>query len=147
MHDSSNGQHLSFIAAIGNWWRNWWGNRAGRAELENCSPDELQRLARDVGVSLEELRPLAGKWPDSANLLARRMAALQLDPSEIARSQPAVANDLRKLCSLCVSKGRCMHDLASAANDSNWQEYCPNKSTLMALSEQRAAEATNEKKQ
>jgi hypothetical protein len=117
------------------------------AELGNCSPDELQRLARDVGVSSEELVPLAGKWPDSANLLARRMAALQLDPSEIASSQPAVANDLRRLCSLCVSKGRCTHDFASGANNSNWQEYCPNKTTLTALSEQRAAEAANGKKQ
>ena len=61
----------------------------------------------DIGSILQELRPLAGKWPESANLLSRRMAALQLDPSEIARSQPAVSNDLKRLCSLCVSKGRC----------------------------------------
>lgn len=147
MQSSSKGQYPDFVATIAQWWRNWWGNRAGMAELGSCSPDELQRLARDVGVNPQELRSLAGKWPESADLLTRRMAALQLDPLAIARSQPAVSNDLKKLCSLCVSKGQCTHDLAGGAINSDWRKYCPNTTTLMALSKQRTAQATNGKKQ
>ena len=142
MPESSKEHHSSFVAAIAQWWRNWRGNRAAVAELSDHSSEELRQLASDIGVNLEDIRPLAGKWPDSADLLTRRMATLQLDPVAIAQSQPAVSNDLRKLCSLCVAKGRCAHDFARGANNSNWQEYCPNTATLKALSAHRAARTT-----
>jgi hypothetical protein len=146
MHDASKSQRSSFIAAIGQWWRNWNGNRAGRAEIENFCPDELQRIATDVGANPQELRSLAGKWPESTNLLSQRMAVLHLDADEVARSQPAVSNDLKKLCSLCVSKGWCAHDLAKGAINPDWREYCPNTTTLLALSAQRTPQANNGKK-
>jgi uncharacterized protein YjiS (DUF1127 family) len=142
MQESSKPERSSFFAAVSRWWRDWRGNRAAVAELSDHSPEELRRLASDIGVSPEDVRPLAGKWPDSADLLARRMAALQLDPLEIAQWQPAVSNDLRKLCSLCISKGRCEHDFATGADNSKWQEYCPNTATLKALSAQRARQTT-----
>jgi len=147
MQDSSIGQLSSLISDVAQWWRNWWGNRAGMSELDKLDREEMKHIARDVGTSTEELQALAGKWPDSADLLARRMATLQLDPLGIARSQPAVSNDLKKLCSLCMSKGECTHDLDNGAINSNWQEYCPNTSTLKALSVQRAAQVASEKKQ
>ena len=145
MQSSSKGQYPSFVATIARWWRNLWGNRAGMAELRDCSPDELRRLASDVGVNTRDLRSLAGKWPDAADLLTRRMATLQLNPLEIERSLPAVSNDLKKLCSFCVSKGQCMHDLADGATNADWQEYCPNTTTLIALSAERDAQATKGK--
>jgi hypothetical protein len=145
MHESSTEHRSSIVTGIAQWWRNWRGNRAGMAELKDFSPDELRRLALEIGVNPEDMRPLAGKWPESADLLARRMAALQLDPLEVARSQPAVSNDLKKLCSFCMSKGECAHDFASGAPNSKWEEYCPNTSTLKALSAERAVHADNEK--
>jgi len=147
MQSSSIGQDPTLVAKIARWWRNWWGNRAGVAELDNFDRNELKHISRDIGASTEELRALAGKWPESADLLTRRMAALQLDPLATARSQPAVSNDLKKLCSLCVSKGRCEHDLAEGAINSDWREYCPNATTLTALSAQRTVQETNGKKQ
>jgi hypothetical protein len=143
MKNSFAGQQSSVFAAVSQWWRNWMGNRAGVAELENYSPQELQRMAQEVGVNPQELRVLAGKWPESADLLSRRMAALDLDAGQIARSQPCVSNDLRKLCSLCVSKGRCEHDLAGDPNNPVWREYCPNTTTLTALTTQCAAQTMN----
>jgi len=145
MDNSSNEQRPSLFSAIAKRWRNWWGNRAGRSELDTLDRSEMNRIARDVGASSEELQALAGKWPDSADLLIRRMGSLQLDPLAVARSQPAVSNDLKKLCSLCVSKGECAHDLDTSAADSHWEEYCPNTTTLKALSAQRAAEAAKQK--
>jgi hypothetical protein len=133
MQNLSAGHQSSFFSAIANWWRQWMGNRAGRAELENYDRRELQRLAQEIGADPQQLRALAGKWPESADLLARRMAALQLDAAEIARSQAGVSNDLNKLCSLCVSKGRCERDLAGDPNNPVWREYCPNMTTLTAL--------------
>ena len=147
MQDTSKSHSHTFVVGIARWWRNWNGNRAGRAELENFSRDELRRVATDVGANPRELRSLAGKWPESSNLLVLRMSALELDAEEIARSQPSVSNDLRRLCSLCVSKSRCDHDIASAAKTLGWQEYCPNESTLTALTARRAVPVNNEKRQ
>ena len=147
MQEISNNQGHTFAAGIARWWRNWIGNRAGRAELESFSSDELRCVAMDVGVNARELCSMAGRWPESSNLLLRRMAALGLDTTEIARSQPSVSNDLNRLCSLCVSKKRCDHELAANAKASGWQEYCPNVGTLKALTAGRVMETHNEKRQ
>ena len=146
MQDTSRSQNHTFVAGIARWWRDWTGNRAGRTELENFNPDELRRVAMEVGVSSLELRSMAGKWPESSNLLLRRMAALDLDAMEIARSQPSVSNDLNRLCSFCVSKKRCDHELAANAKSSGWQEYCPNVGTLTALTAGHVMEANNAKR-
>ena len=145
MPSSAAGQRTSFLAAIVRRWRNWIGNRSGRAELERYSPEELQRTAQEVGINPQELRVLAGKWPTSADLLSRRMAAIGFDAAETANSQPNVSNDLKRLCSLCVSKGRCQRDLADNPDDPIWREYCPNASTLAALDSQRLTQPSKDR--
>jgi hypothetical protein len=140
MQNTSVEQRSSFFAAIAKWWRNWKGNRAGIAELEHCNPQELQRMAQEVGVNPQELRVLAGRWPESADLLSRRLTMLEVNASELERSQPNVSNDLKKLCSLCVSKGRCEYHLDTDPNNLVWRDYCPNTTTLMALRAQHAAQ-------
>ena len=127
------------VSRLTRWWRNWVGNRAGQAELNKLGSQELGHIARDIGASSGELTALAGKWPDSADLLARRMAALHLDPAAIARSQPALSRDMKKLCSLCGYKGWCEYDLDARAVNPRWRGYCPNSTTLTALIPERSA--------
>jgi hypothetical protein len=92
------------------------------------------RIAHDVGVGgAAELRVLAGKWPDSADLLSRRMRQIRLDAAKIVRVEPQVVRDLERVCTLCASKRRCIRDLAKGQSDSSWQAYCPNTMTLRAL--------------
>jgi hypothetical protein len=133
MQELSESQDHTFVSGIARWWKEQVGNWAGRAELEDFDPDELRRVAMEVGLNARELCSMAGKWPDSSNQLLRRMAVLELDVTEIARSQPGVSNDLKKLCSFCVSKRRCDHDLAANEGNPEWREYCPNVGTLAAL--------------
>jgi len=116
----------------------WWSNVAGRlsraAEVRGLDPEVAAGVSRDLGTSPGELRVLAAKWPDSsAELLGRRLKALDLDPAEIARSQPAVARDLAVHCTLCTDKTPCRHDLDQNPGDPAWREYCVNSSTLTAL--------------
>ena len=68
MQDSSIGQLSSLISDVAQWWRNWWGNRAGMSELDKLDREGMKHIARDVGTSTEELQALAGKWPDSVTL-------------------------------------------------------------------------------
>ena len=93
----------------------------------------MERIAREVGVSGGELSVLAGKWPDPTDLLYWRMNEIKLDRKEVTEIEPQVMRDLQRVCSVCGSKRRCAHDLASKPSDSAWQKYCPNATTLSAL--------------
>jgi uncharacterized protein DUF6455 len=102
-----------------------WGSCSGELEIE--------RIARDVRMSPAELRAVAKRGHEAANLLLERMAALDLDPAEVAQVGPETFRDLQRVCSLCESKRRCARDLSRDAAAPQWQDYCPNAQTLMAL--------------
>lgn len=131
------------ISGFTRWWRNWIGNRSTQAELHRMGPADWSGIAREIGASPSELRSLAGKWPDSAELLLRRMNTLQLEHPAVARALPAVARDLTRLCSLCEAKKQCRHDLDTHAVSLTWRRYCPNSSTLLALVEDRGGRSSS----
>ena len=118
---------------IGHWWMRWRTHWTALADLVQHSPAELERIARDVGVSAHELHVLAGKWPEAADPITRRAGALGLDAGEIGRKDPLVMRDLQRVCSLCGSEHECEHDLARDPNDPRWRGYCPNAVTFDAL--------------
>ena len=98
-----------------------------------CDEAEIERMARDIRMSASELRAVARKGPKAADLLQRRMAALDLDPKEVAWLEPAASRDLQRVCTMCKSHRRCAWDFARRAPPSTWNSYCPNTSTLEAL--------------
>lgn len=104
------------------------------AELDRFPQDELERVARDAGLSVGDLRALARQKAGSGELLLR-MADIGLDSSEVAAAEPAVFRDLQRVCALCASKGQCDHDLLEGYTD--LPDYCPNRDTLRALVEGR----------
>jgi hypothetical protein len=98
-----------------------------------CGELEIERIARDVRLTPAELRAVAKHGSAAADLLLERMAALDLDPAEVAQVGPQTFRDLQRACSLCESKRRCARELARDAAAPQWQDYCPNAQTLMAL--------------
>ena len=129
------------VGAIAEWWRRWTKARSDSSKLECCGPGEVERLAKDLGISASDLRLLASYGPDEDELLLGRMAVLGLDPDELARSETSTLHDLQRLCTMCRSHGRCARDLArDLARDSGapesreWLDYCPNAATLNMLS-------------
>ena len=64
------------IEAISRWWRDWTGGGAG-SELRCCGREEIGRMAKDAGVSTGEFRKLAHMGPEGAELLFRRLEALE----------------------------------------------------------------------
>ena len=113
---------------FGYWFREWSRRRARLAELDGCGPAEVEHMARDLGMSQGELSVLAGKWPDSADLLSRR-----LDQVNLAGVEPQVLRDLERVCTLCGSKRKCEYDLTVHPANPAWTEYCPNAPTIGAL--------------
>jgi hypothetical protein len=111
------------------------------ADLGRCGPAEMERIARDVGISGADLSILAGKWPDAADPLYWRMNEIKLDRKEITHADPQVMRDLQRVCTICASKRRCEHELANNPSDPVWKKYCPNATTLAALVAERAAKS------
>ena len=115
------------------WWRNWTARDSALAELRCCGSNDAAHIARDVGVSVSELQTLAGRWPDSRNLLERRLAASGLSVEQVARSEPQIFRDLQRVCGQCDAGVRCERDLDGDDKDRAWRDYCPNVATLDAL--------------
>ena len=99
----------------------------------SCSETEIERMAGDMRTCASELRALARRGPNAADLLLFRMAALDLDPKEVARMEPAAFRDLQRVCILCKYHRRCASDFAHGAPVTAWEHYCPNTGTLAAL--------------
>jgi hypothetical protein len=74
------------------------------SEFGCCCDAEIERMARDIRMSASEFRAAASRGPKSADLLMRRMAALDLDPNEVGRIEPAAFRDLQRVCTLCNSR-------------------------------------------
>ena len=119
----------SMIAAFRDWVRNGKLN----LRLDECDSYEVARMARDVGLSPNELRRMSKLKPDAAKLLLDRMAALRLDPGTLTKNDPSTMRDLQRLCSNCAGKKRCERDLVSHRDNPVWRQYCPNAGTLEAL--------------
>jgi hypothetical protein len=133
------GERPGFVRRLAHWWRSWNGSRRAMADLDSCGPAEMERIARDVGVSGADLSILAGKWPDATDLLYWRMNEIKLDRMEITHADAQVMRDLQRVCTVCGSKWRCEHELTNNPSDPAWQKYCPNATTLLALAAERAA--------
>jgi hypothetical protein len=118
------------LSAIWQWIRD---NNNTLDDLQRCAEGEIERIAGDNGLSVSEFRTLATLGPNAADLLERRMAALDLDPVEVSQTAPHTFRDLQKLCSLCKNHGRCLRDLARDPANEAWKDYCPNAGTLLAL--------------
>jgi hypothetical protein len=133
MFAQAQGRHsLSPFRSMLAWWRARL-KRSSEPDFGCCDQTEIERMAKDVRMSASELRALARKGPKAADLLQRRMAALDLDPKEVAWLEPAVSRDLQRVCSMCKSHRQCAWDFARRAPLSAWKGYCPNTGTLEAL--------------
>jgi uncharacterized protein YjiS (DUF1127 family) len=141
IHSAQTSERPGFVRRLAHWWRNWKGRRRAMADLNCCGSAEVERIARDVGVSGADLAILAGKWPDAGDLLYWRMNEINLDRKEITQAEPEVMRDLQRVCTVCGSKRRCEHELAKNPSDPAWQKYCPNATTLSALAAERGANA------
>src|ERR1700693_2268181 len=84
------------VEVISRWWQVWTNNSPAQEELICCAEGEVERIAKDIGMPASEIRRLASLGPESAELLLRRMAALDLDRKEVAQVEPQAYRDLQR---------------------------------------------------
>ena len=107
-----------------------WRRNSAANEVARLDKTEALCIARDLGVSIADLRALAGQDESAADLLVRRMASLNIDSNKL---DPAVMRDLQRCCSLCVDKKLCIHEFEDKPREAMWPKYCPNEHTLAEL--------------
>ena len=119
-------------------WRRWIARRADQLlETARLGSDNLEYLTHDLKAADSDLCTVAGGHGD--DLLRRHMLALDLDPYEIALSDPALLRHLRRRCALCQSREDCASDLARASagqawqGRNDWRDYCENALALEML--------------
>lgn len=125
-------QGQSLLQSVLGWCLSWF-KRKPESGFGCCAEAEIERMAKDLRMTASELRVMASKGPRAADLLAQRMAALDLDLKEVARLEPAALHDLQRVCTMCKAHRRCAWDFAHHAPPPTWERYCPNTSTLAAL--------------
>jgi hypothetical protein len=103
------------------------------SDLGHCSDLDVEQIAKDIRTSVPELRALAKRGPEAADLLLRRMTELELDPKEVSQIEPETFRDMQRLCTLCRYHRRCARDFARGAATKSWNDYCPNSGTLATL--------------
>jgi hypothetical protein len=107
--------------------RAWWLHRN---ELGSIDPNELERIAGEIGMTGRNLQQLAARGPDAADLLLERMHTLGITRDDVERVSRGLMRDLEKTCTCCNEKGGCSRDLATRPNADAWKDYCPNAISL-----------------
>ena len=127
----------SALEAIANWVTRYRNAAGFNNEFGMCGPDEVMRMAKDIGVTPNQLRELVRKGPDSANLLKSMLVALHVDPNIIADMDPLVMREMKWLCITCNNKKRCEHELAKGTATEHFHEFCPNAVSIDELLNQK----------
>jgi hypothetical protein len=119
-------------------WRRWMAAQANQLlEAARLGSDKVEYLTDGRGMPNGDVCRVSGRHVD--DLLRRRMLSLELDPYELALSDPALLRHLQRCCSLCESREDCASDLARASTDRSWQDrdgwrdYCENGLVLEML--------------
>ena len=108
-----------------------------RDELRQCSQEDAMQIAKDLGVSVGDLRSLAAKGAGAANALPKMLTALSVNAQALTDGDPAVMRDLQRTCILCHHKSRCQRELAEGSAAQHFREFCPNAYTFNALFKQK----------
>jgi len=138
----SPGYVQTIFAGIADWVGKYRYNFGPNNQLGFCSPDEVIRVAKDLGLTPGELQELARKGPNAADLLLKMLVALHVDAKTLEKINPHVMQDLQRLCTICGAKKRCEHELAVGTAGDRFEEFCPNAFTLDALLNRRIKSST-----
>jgi len=119
--------------AIADWVTSYRNAIGFKNEFGMCGPDEVMRMAKDIGVTPSQLQELVRQGSDSANLLKRMLVALHVDPKTIPDIDPLVMREMNWLCMTCGNKKRCEHELAKGTATEHFHEFCPNAVSIDEL--------------
>ena len=122
------------LKAIADWVSNYRNAIGFKNEFSMCGPDEVMRMAKDIGVTPSRLQELVRKGPDSAKLLKSMLIALHVDPKIIAGMDPLVMRELNWLCITCSNRSDASMNLPREQPPSIFVNFAPMPCRSMSCS-------------
>ena len=130
-HAKSHSCLAHLIGTFGDWLR----RRRALNELRALDGAEFERIAGDLLLSPDDLDALVDKGPHATDELEKLLRALGIDEARLARMQPTVLRDMKRVCAFCRHKRECDHDIVSGTSAERYAAYCPNAPSIAALDE------------
>jgi len=126
-------QASDFLTRLRQTWRRTLSKRRTVNELAACPPDELQRIASDVGLNSDDLLRLCHSHIGPSELLPQRLQLLGIDPEFVRHAAPTTFKDLVRVCASCKASRQCARDLARGNVQAGMDGYCLNGLSIDAL--------------
>lgn len=126
-------QSQTLASRLKQWFTRAWEATTETDVIGRLDDQTLNELARDCGISSDQLKQLANAGPHAADEMIALMLAISIDPTEVSRLYPTQFRDMQVNCSLCESKERCRHDLATQVAEREHIHYCSNADHLTSL--------------
>lgn len=115
------------LMAVANWWRRAREEMHSFDELAHFSPQEIEALAADCGISADQFTRIVHLGPHAADELNAMLAALDLDMGDFDRT---AQREMTVNCAECGSKGTCRRSLQQGTAAENFGDYCANAERL-----------------
>ena len=119
--------------AVADWVNQYRRSLKFASELEAIGPDQVAAMAKDIGISANQLRELAGKSDNAAASLRNLLVALDVDPKELDKIDPRISRDMQWLCINCSNKLQCRFDLSIGIAATTFRDICPNARMIEEL--------------
>jgi len=111
----------------------WIKHRRELREIRSLDVANFDRIAGELRISTGDLEALVRRGAHAADELPKMLKALGIDREDLVRTEPLVLRDMERVCSLCIHKRQCDHDLAAGVAAENYAEYCANAPTIDGL--------------
>jgi hypothetical protein len=90
-------------------------------------------MARDIGLSAQDLEFIASKGPNAAAELPKLLRALGVDLQKLPLDRRTTLRDLQRICITCGHKVQCRHELAAGTAAKHYRDFCPNAMSIDEL--------------
>lgn len=115
----------------------WLTHQRERTVLGLPGTDQFDQLAKDLGISANELSYLVNSARDPLQL-HDMLRALGIDEAALRRAQPTLLRAMQDVCEQCTVIGRCKYAMDRGTAATDYAQFCPNAGSLNALRGQRA---------
>ena len=131
--------HGNILDGLIEGWRRYRRAQQDRALLRNSAAVDIERLAADVGMGVDELADVIARGEGAPALSARMMAAHGFDRDDLAARSPASLREISSLCGRCDHKHRCEVELNAGTAVAHAKAFCPNAELMQVLANELGA--------
>lgn len=128
--------HENILDRLIDSWRKHRRMQQQQAFLRNSYAFDVERMAADVGMGVDELAEIIGRGDDVATLSARMMAAHGFDRDTLAAHDRASLREISVTCSRCDHAHRCEVELDAGTAARHAEAFCPNAPLMLLLADE-----------